>query len=122
MKYKPSFKNIHVLSRQVRRSLTGLLAGIIAVTSLTSTGIAGLAGVSTLTGCSTPPKNQQQNSQSSGTGQQGNQNSDSKQQNKQDSSSTHQNEQDSGTRQQSQENDAFEEFAMEVLSTDYRRI
>lgn len=118
MKYKPSFKNIHTLSRQLRRSLAGLLAGISAITnlagtaifpsagatgitSLASTGIAGLASVSTLTGCSTPPKNQQQNSQSSVTSQ--------------DSSSNHQNEQDSGTRQQSQENDAFEEFAMEVF-------
>ena len=101
MKCKPSFKHIRVLSCQVRRSLTGLLAGIIAVTSLAGTGIAGLAGVSTLTGCSTPAKNQQQNPQSSVT--------------RQDSSSNHQNEQASDPRQQSQENDAFEEFDMEVF-------
>ena len=123
MKCKPSFKHIRALSRQVRRSLAGLLAGISAITNVAGAsifpgagipgagivgagipgagipgaGIAGLAGTtSVLTGCSTPSKNQQQNPQSSGTGQQGNQNS-------------------SDSRQQSEENNAFEEFAMEVF-------
>ena len=113
MKCKPSFKHIRALSRQVRRSLAGLLAGISAITNvagasifpgagipgagIVGAGIAGLAGTtSVLTGCSTPSKNQQQNPQSSGTGQQGNQNS-------------------SDSRQQSEENNAFEEFAMEVF-------
>lgn len=128
MKCKPSFKHIRALSRQVRRSLAGLLAGISAITNVAGASIfpgagipgagivgagipgagipsagivgAGIAGLAGSTSVLTGCSTPSKNQQ------QNPQSSDTGQQGNQNSSDS---------RQQSEENNAFEEFAMEVF-------